>query len=186
MTEAVTSSFSLIKKYGLDKGCHRASYLKLGRALGGVSAYGLNTPIQFRKIYEVLGRRDTLRYLKATDSRWSTLWRFFAIECMKDVVKKDLYKGDIYLELAEKNAVFLASDKDLEKVFNTPDYQGIGLLRDITYPRASGAALMTANSAIQYIRLTVSGDKERGLIEKRVKSIQMERLFNYCEKGKRT
>ena len=57
------------------------SYKKMAKALGGISKYGVNTPIPLDKVLEVCGLDDTLWCLHITIESCDREARLFACDC---------------------------------------------------------------------------------------------------------
>jgi hypothetical protein len=60
-------------------------YKKLVKSLGGLSAYGEDTPVSFKQIYDSNGHDDTLWCLRTTAPETHNLWRHFAVDAAEMV-----------------------------------------------------------------------------------------------------
>lgn len=67
MTDIITTTLAQIRRHSPCED----GYKKLCKSLGGVKAYGADTAITFRQIYESNGYDDTLWCLRTVDEKWS-------------------------------------------------------------------------------------------------------------------
>lgn len=129
---------------------------KLYKNLGGLKAYGEDTPLTFRQIYDSNGYEDTLWCLRTTDEKYWPLWRHFAADCAASVPQTDQRCIDA-IEVAHRYADGLATEEE----------------RSAAESAARAAAWLAAWSAAWLAAWLAA------------RSAQMELLFEYCRTGKR-
>ena len=106
MTTELTTTFALIREHGA---CTEG-YAKLARALGGVRAYGQNTPIPIARIIDTNNLSDALWSLRAVPPDQAAdrdrIARLFACDCAERVLP--LYEAKHPDDPRPRNAIAVA------------------------------------------------------------------------------
>ena len=81
MTDKVTTTLEQIR----DHSPCEDGWKNLYKNLGGFKAYGEDTPLTFKQIYDSNGYDDTLWCLRSVDKKFYPLLRHFAVDCAEQV-----------------------------------------------------------------------------------------------------
>ena len=122
------------------------SWRKLYKHLGGIKAYGLDTPITFQQIIKNNGVDDALWCLR-TVPECDSLWRHFAVDCAERIkhLMKDERSFEV-LKVARRYATGQATDQELAVAVDAAR----DAARDAAWYAARDAAADTAADAAWY------------------------------------
>jgi hypothetical protein len=169
-------------------------YKKLVKSLGGLAAYGEDTPVTFKQIYDSNGYQDTLWCLRAVDEKFYPLWRHFACDAAQDVehlMTDERSKNAI--KVSRLHADVKATDEELAAAGDAAGDAAWDAARDAAGDAAWAAAWAAARDAAWAAARDAAGDAAGDAAWAAAGAAagaaawdaQMQRLFAYCKTGKR-
>jgi hypothetical protein len=165
MTDKITTTLRAIRQADIGN----AEYHILACNLGGIKAYGEDTPVSFRWIYHSAGARYTLMALSTTPKEHHATLRQYACDCIAEKAGKQL--GPI-----------IAAARAFASGSLSPEAHATALTSAEYHARTTGEPLAHAAAGLlqKDFRRCIMWSVGHGIIPPE----HIERLFVYCSLGK--